>query len=49
LQFGVAGFRAGFFGALMWSIFAAGQNELFLGKGRPEPPQGPTNIKTFNS
>jgi putative membrane protein len=45
LQFGVSGFWAGFFGALVSSVVAAVLNGLFLGKERQEPPQGPSNLK----
>jgi putative membrane protein len=48
LTFGVSGFWAGFFGALVSSIVAAVLNGLFLGRERSEPPQGPTNIKIVN-
>lgn len=48
LQFGVSGFWAGFFGALVSSVVAAVLNGLFLGRERREPPQGPTNIKIVN-
>ncbi len=51
LGFGVSGFWAGFFGALITSLTASILNALFLpkkGQGGGAPPEGPTHIKIIN-
>lgn len=48
LGFTVAGFWAGFFGALVSGLIAWLLEVTLLGRRRPEPPPGPRNLKILN-
>ena len=48
LRFSVAGFWAGFFGALVSSLVATILEAVFIGRQPPQMPEPPRNIKQVN-